>query len=117
MFCIVKLNSNLQKGTVVKYDTANNNWTTASTHGDLVGVISEDPNQDEETLEWWAKVTFAGMAFALADRAISDQGGELEITNGKVFVNNAVDGCGIIAPIARGQATRNANDLVLVHIR
>jgi len=117
MFCVVKLSGNLEVGTVVQYDTTENKWTTAISHQDTIGVISQPSHQDEENEEWWAQVTFAGVAFALADRDIPDQGGKLNVSNGKVFVDNASGGNGIIAPIARGQNSRVINDLVMVDIR
>ena len=117
MFCTVKINSNLAIGTVVQFDTTNQNWNTATNHQDTIGVISEAPSQDEETLAWWAKVIFAGTAHALADRAIPDQGGKLNVSNGKVFVDSSSTANGIVAPLTRGEATRTTDSLVLVDIR
>jgi hypothetical protein len=117
MFCTVKLNSNLDIGTVVQFNTTDQNWTTATNHQDTIGVISQAPVQDEETMIWWAKVIFAGTAFALADRAIPDQGGKLNVNNGKVFVDNSSNANGIVAPLTRGETTRAADSLVLVDIR
>ncbi len=117
MFCIVKLNENLEVGTVVQYDTGVNKWVTASSHQDTIGVVSQPSHQDEENQEWWAQVVFAGVAYALSDRDIPDQGGKLNVSNGKVFVDNTSGGNGIVAPIARGQISRVAGDLVMVDIR
>lgn len=117
MFCVVKLSESLEVGTVVQYDTSINKWTTASSHQDTIGVVSQPSHQDEENQEWWAQVTFAGVAFALAGSDIPDQGGKLNVSSGKVFVDNSSGGNGIIAPIARGQSARAANDLVMVDIR
>ena len=117
MFCIVKLSENLEVGTIVQYDTEENKWTVAISHQDTIGVVSQPSQQDEESQEWWAQVTFAGVAYALADRDIPDQGGKLNVSNGKVFVSGTTGGNGIIAPIARGQNSRAAGDLVMVDIR
>lgn len=116
MFCTVKINSNLAVGTVVQFNTTTQNWTIATNHQDTIGVISHPPHQDED-LNWWAKVTFAGTAHALADRAIPDQGGKLNVNNGKVFVDSSSTANGIIAPLTRGELTRTENSLVLVDIR
>ena len=116
MFCTVKLNSNLAVGTVVQFNTTDQSWNTATNHQDTIGVISEAPSQDDD-LNWWAKVTFSGTAFALADRAIPDQGGKLNVNDGKVFVDSSSTANGIIAPLTRGEATRMADSLVLVDIR
>ena len=117
MFCIVKLSESLEVGTVVQYDTSISKWTTAISHQDTIGVVNQPAQQDEENQEWWAQVVFAGVAYALADRDIPDQGGKLNVSNGKVFVDNVSGGNGIIGPIARGQSSRSTNNLVLVDIR
>lgn len=116
MFCTVKLNSELALGTVVQFDSANQSWGTATSHSDMIGVVQQAPKQDDDGI-WWAQVTFAGITHALASQAIPNEGGELNVSNGAVFVDNTADGCGIIAPLARGQETRNAGDLVMVHLR
>ena len=118
MFCTVELDSNLEIGTVVQFNATNQNWTIATNHQDTIGVVSEVPIQDESTLIWWGKVTFAGIAFALADRLIPNQGGKLNVNNGKVFVDSSSNANGIISPITRGQEEeRVANSLVMVDIR
>ena len=117
MFCIVKLSENLEVGTIVQYDAVNSVWATATNHNDLIGVINQSPQQSEGDQSWWAQVVFAGVTYALASQTIPDQGGELNVSNGKVFVDNTADSCGIVAPIARGQSTRNAGDLVMIHLR
>ena len=39
MFCTVKLNSNLDVGTVVQFNTIDQKWATATNHQDTIGVI------------------------------------------------------------------------------
>ena len=117
MFCTVQVNGNLPIGTVVQFNTENQTWDTASTAQDTIGVIRETPVQNEDDLTWWVRVVFAGVVEALADRNIPIQGGRLNVSNGKVFVDNVNGGNGIISPISRGQADRVANSLVLVDIR
>ena len=116
MFVNVKLASNLAVGTVVNYDTINQYWNSASDSSNMIGVIEKAPFQDED-LNWWAAVRFSGSTVALADRAIPDEGGKLCILNGRVFVDNSMTGCGIVAPKVTDQASRVANDLVMVNIR
>jgi len=116
MFVRVKLNENLAVGTVVNYDTVNGYWKTALNDNDMIGVIDRSPVQDENS-DWWAKVRFAGLTNALADRDIPDEGGELCVINGKVFVDNSMNGCGIIAPKPADLPSRVANQLVMVHLR
>lgn len=64
-----------------------------------------------------APVSFAGIAWALASRDIPDEGGELMVEDGKVYVDNNADGAGIICPLPHDQETRLAGSLVMVHIR
>jgi len=116
MFIKVKIASNLAVGTVVNYDSVNQNWNTASDSSSIIGVIERAPTQDDDS-NWWTNVRFSGSTVALADRAIPDEGGKLCILNGRVFVDNSMDGCGIIAPKVADQASRVANDLVMVNIR
>jgi len=116
MFVRVKLSENLAVGTVVSYDTTNAVWTTALNDNNMIGIIDRAPIQDDNAT-WWAQVRFAGLTNALADRSIPDEGGNLCVANGKVFVDNTMDGCGIIAPKPADFASRVANDLVMVHIR
>ena len=117
MFVKVKINDNLAVGTVVSFDSINNYWTTAANDSSMIGVIGRPPVQDEDSQEWSAAVYFAGTVNAIADRAIPDEGGNLCVINGKVYVDNAEQDCGIIAPNARGLAQRQANELVMVHLK
>lgn len=116
MFCTVKLNSEILVGTVVQFDASSQMWSVALNHNETIGVISEAASQDDEG-QWWARVTFAGISFAIADRAIPDQGGKLNVANGRVYVDNTTDTNGIVAPVSRGQTSRLVNDLVMVDIR
>jgi hypothetical protein len=116
MFVIVKLTGNHPIGSIVAYSSSDSAWALSSSISTPLGVI-ESVEQDEETLEYWGRVRFSGSTLALADRAIPDEGGEMTVLNGKVYVDNTADHCGIIAPLPRGQASRVADDLVMVHIR
>ena len=117
MFVKLQIDSNLPLGTVVSFDSTNNYWTTAANDSGLIGVIGRSPVQDEDSQIWSAAVYFAGTVNAIADRAIADEGGNLCVINGRVYVDNAESGCGIIAPNARGQEQRQANELVMVHLK
>ena len=117
MFVKLKLADNIPVGTVVSYDSINNQWNIASNDESMVGVVGRPATQEEETLEWTAAVYFAGTVSALADRALPNEGGNLCISNGKVYVDNTESGCGLIAPNARGLTQRQADDLVLIHLK
>lgn len=116
MFVKIQLSSNLPIGTVLEFDAANNVWNTALNNSNLFGIL-ETTEQDEDSL-WWGQVRFGNTTRALADRDIPDEGGFLSVVNGRVFVDNTTDNkCGVIAPLARGQATRTAGNLVMVYLR
>ena len=115
MFVKIKLQSNLSLGTIVRFDNINNFWSKDIISG-VFGVISSSPEQNSETLEWWAEVTFSGTVYAIADRAIPDEGGKIEIIDGKVYVDNNTQNNGIISPLPRGQNSRMAGDLVMINI-
>tara|TARA_R100000951_G_C2637365_1_gene179747 strand:- start:489 stop:839 length:351 start_codon:yes stop_codon:yes gene_type:complete len=116
MFVRVLLTANHEIGSVVSYSVVDNAWGLASGVNSPLGVI-EEVIQDEETQLYWGRCAFAGIAYALSNRAIPDQGGELAVLNGGVYVDNTTDHAGIIAPLPRGQETREAGQLVMVHIR
>lgn len=116
MFVKVKVSENLAVGSAVSFSSVVSAWVLAQDVSAPIGII-ESVQQDEETLEYYAKAVFAGIAWALADRAIPDEGGEMTVLNGKVYVDNTADHCGIIAPLPRNQDSRAADDLVMVHIR
>ena len=116
MFVKLQIDSNLAIGTVVSFDSTNNYWTTAANDSGVIGVIGRPSVQDEDSQTWSAAVYFAGTVNALADRAIPNEGGNLCISIGKIYVDNTESGCGIIAPNARGLAQRQAGDLVLIHL-
>lgn len=116
MFVAVKLSANHPIGSVVAYSSTAQAWDLALNVVSPLGVV-EVVSQDPDTLEWWGNVRLAGTAYALADRAIPDEGGEMTVNNGKVYVDNSADHAGIVAPLPRGQASRVENNLVMVHIR
>ena len=117
MFVKLKLNENLAIGTIVAYDSENKYWSAAPNDSEMFGVVGREPVQDTETLVWSAAVYFAGTVYAIADRPIPDQGGNLCVLNGRVFVDNSMTGCGIVAPKISGQTSKVAGDLIMVHLR
>ena len=117
MFCTVKLSEQLIRGDVVAWNEELSAFGLASTMSTPLGVLSEDSTLDDELNAYYAPVIFAGIAWAPSSRSIPDQGGEMQVENGKVYVDNSADGAGIIAPLPRGQASRNADTLVMTHIR
>ena len=117
MFVILKLTANHAVGSVVNFNESEQKWGLASSVTTPLGIV-ESVEHDEETDIFWGRVAFCGVTYAIADRAIPDQGGELAVLNGKVYVGTeATQACGIIAPLPRNQESRIADELVMVHIR
>lgn len=115
MFVTVKVSGPLNKGDVVAWNGSS--FGLATSLGTPLGVLSETATLDTESNLYYAPVIFAGIAWAISSRAIPDEGGELQVENGQVYVDNSADGAGIISPLPKGQSTRNAGELVMIHIR
>jgi hypothetical protein len=127
MFSVVKVQPHLVRGDVVAFDPSQGVFAPSSSLATPLGVLSEDAQEAQsfnvetqayEPLGYHvAPVSFAGVAFARCSRDVPDEGGELMVENGKVYVDNNADGAGIICPLPHDQSSRLAGDLVMVHIR
>jgi hypothetical protein len=127
MFSVVKVQPNLVRGAVVAFDPLQGVFTHSSSLATPLGVLSEDAqeaqsfNVETQTYEplgyYVAPVSFAGVAFARCSRDIPDEGGELMVENGQVYVDNDANGAGIVCPLPHDQESRKAGSLVMVHIR
>lgn len=117
MYSVVKTAPNLTAGTVVAFNAAEGVFIPTSSLATPLGVLQTDAYQDNQNGAWIAPVSFAGIAWALASRDIPDEGGELMVENGAVYVDNNADGAGIICPLPHDQSTRLAGSLVMVHVR
>ena len=115
MWVTVKVNSSVIVGECVAWDGSQ--YSHASSLATPLGVVIEAPTLDDDTSEYYAPVQFAGIAWAKASRDIPNEGGELMVESGGVYVDNNANGAGIIAPLPKGQSTRVSNDLVMIHIR
>lgn len=114
MFVLVQVHQSLVKGTVVSFDGSL--FNTAISSSSPMGVLNEDPVLNEDG-NYYAPVIFAGTCWAIASQDIPNEGGKLKVLNGKVYVDNTADECGIISPNPRGSNPRLQNDLVMIHIR
>jgi len=115
MFVTVKLTADLQIGTFVCHDS-NNTWRQA-TSSDIapLGVVRSTFTDDESVV--WGEVMLSGACLARSSASVPDQGGWLSVDDsGRAIVGPAED-CGLIAPLSRGQASRVADELILVFIR
>jgi hypothetical protein len=112
MYVVVK-SENLNVGTIVSYDSTAEIWRTSQDGSGVIGAITQI---EEDSGEYWSHVTFCGITFAIADQNIPDEGGQLRVSNGQVHSGVSTD-CGIISPLPRGQESRVAGELVMIHLR
>ena len=113
MFVKIKLDQSLPVGTVVQFHDGLSLWVAAPNIGTrMIGVLLEDAVQIDN--EWFAPACFSGMCEARADREIPASGGSLHVLNGRVYVDQTIDSCGVIAPLPQGQAAKQVDDLVLI---
>lgn len=127
MFSVVKVQPHLTTGSVVSFDPALGVFNLAESLATPLGVLQEDAQEamifNLETGEMdsqgyhVAPVSFAGVAFARCSRDIPNEGGELMVEDGAVYVDNNADGAGIICPLPHDQEPRLAGSLVMVHVR
>lgn len=116
MFVTLKLNENLQVGTIVCHDS-NNTWRQAlSTDIAPLGVI-EKVNTDDDG-NFWGRIRMAGSALARAGSAsMAAEGGWLAVDDSGRAIIGASEDCGLVAPRSQGQSAPAIDDLILVYIR
>lgn len=119
MWIKVKCNNNILKGDVLTHDTnTSNTWIKATSLNTPLGVALNDAApKGDSTTEYFVKMQIQGQVLAKASRDVSDSGGELNVENGAVYIDNTADHCGIIAPNFIDAAPRSAGDLVTIIIR
>ena len=117
MFSIVKVHQSILKGDVVSWNETDQMFVLATSQHAPLGVADSDSYTIDGITGNYAPIIFAGLAQAKASRDIPIEGGEMQIENGSVYVDNNANGNGIICPIPYDQTAKQAGDLVLVHIR
>lgn len=118
MFVKVKVNSSLNIGDVVSFDSASQSWVAASDLSVLVGILRTAPAQAEGDDFWTAEVVFSGVVYAKASRDIPADGGMMSVESGGVYVGTVSESCGAVAPVPYNvTAPRLAGHLVMVHLR
>lgn len=119
MYLKVYCSNDVQTGDVLHYNSTSQLWERANTIDHPVCVASENATlRNEETNQHAVKAVFAGAVFAKASRSIPVQGGELQVENGAVYVDNSANGPGIVCPqFIDNSDPRNAGDLVQVVVR
>jgi len=116
MFVRVKVSESVVKGNIVTYNSTLSKFDLASTMAKPLGVVIEDPFTSAEG-NLIAAVAFAGEGIAIASRDIPEEGGELNVENGMVYVDNAANGEGIVMPLPHDQTQKVAGDMVMIYIR
>jgi hypothetical protein len=116
MFLLVYCPSDIVQGDVLHYNTNTQLWERATGLSHPLCVARK--NAEERNEGFAVEAVFAGAVLAKASRSIPVEGGELQVENGAVYVDNAANGQGIICPqIIDNTDARNAGDLIQVVIR
>jgi len=117
MFLLIYCPADIVAGDVLHYNSNTQLWEKATglSHPLCVARRNAEPRGEEG---FAVEAVFAGAVLAKASRSIPIEGGELQVENGAVYVDNSANGQGIICPQFIDNSTdRNAGDLVQVVIR
>jgi hypothetical protein len=120
MYVTVKCNQNLTIGQVVAYSSSMNQWEMASSNSEEISVVKSMPvnNGTDESPEYVCKIIVSGPVRCFASRDIPNEGGQLNIENGKVFVDNSLtESAGFIVPKDINEADRVIDSSVVVILR
>ncbi len=120
MYVTVRCNESLQVGQVVAYSSSSNQWEVASSISEEISVVKSNPenNGTDENPDYVCKITVSGPAYCTASRDIPIQGGELNVENGKVFVDNSLtQSWGFIVPKDINEADRVTDSTIRVVLR
>tara|TARA_Y100000592_G_scaffold76799_1_gene120306 strand:+ start:3541 stop:3891 length:351 start_codon:yes stop_codon:yes gene_type:complete len=116
MFLKVYCPSDIVAGDVLYYNSTTQLWERANTIAHPVCVARTDAQVRGDGYE--VDAVFAGPVLAKASRSIPVSGGELQVENGGVYVDNNTNGQGIICPqFIDNSNPRNPGDLVQIVIR
>lgn len=118
MFITVKCLSSIRKGDVLTFNTISELWELATSFETPLGVASQDAfiDQDDNS-RYLVAMSVEGHVLAKASRNIPNQGGELNVENGAVYVDNDANHTGIICPNFLDAAQRQAGELITIVIR
>lgn len=120
MYVTVKCNQTLQQGNVVSYSETTNQWELANSISEEISVVKNSPvnNGTEENPEYVCKIIVTGVAYCFASRDIPIQGGQLNVENGKVYVDNTLtESAGFIVPKDINENDRVADSLIRIILR
>lgn len=120
MYVTVKCNQSLTVGQVVAYSSSTNQWEIASSLSEEISVVKSAPenNGTDENPEYVCKIIISGPTHCYASRNIPIQGGQLNVENGKVFVDNSLtESAGFVAPKDINENDRLVDSLVKIVLR
>ena len=116
MFLKVYCPQNIVVGDVLHFNSTSQKWERATGISHPLCVARS--NAEVRNEGYCVEAVFSGSVMAKASRAIPVEGGELQVENGGVYVDNDADGQGIICPqFIDNSDARNAGDLIQVVIR
>lgn len=115
MFVTVRINTDIQTGTLVCHDI-NNVWRVATSSDNApLGVI--EYTSTDEFGQTWGRVILAGPARVMCGAIPPAEGGWLACDDQGRAIVGTVEDCGLIAPQSQGQTEPAVGDLILVYIR
>lgn len=115
MWININSSTSFNRGDVVEYSGGSLSILTAPTTA-IYGVVGQVQTQEDGS--FMIRLHTAGDVEARASRDIPDDGGTLGLEVGGVYVDPApAIPRGIVSPVASGQSSRAAGDLVLIHLR
>jgi hypothetical protein len=120
MYVTVRCNKLLQVGQVVSYNLVSNQWDIANSLSEDISVVKSIPvnNGTDENPEYVCKIIVSGTTYCFSSRDIPIQGGQLNIENGKVFVDNSLtESAGFIVPKDINEPDRVNGSLIRVILR
>tara|TARA_Y100001973_G_C5195292_1_gene333830 strand:- start:924 stop:1277 length:354 start_codon:yes stop_codon:yes gene_type:complete len=117
MWISVKTNQGVVKGDVLSYNSASNLWTKANSLSTPLGVAKDSAQLSNDETYYCVKMQMQGQIEAKSSRLIPDEGGEMNVENGAVFVDNGANHAGIICPNFIDASQRQAGELVTIVIR
>ena len=118
MWVRVLTNSDIITGDVLSFDTSTQRWIKATSLVSPLGVARTNAElKTGSSTEYVTELVMQGQVLAKSSRDVPDEGGELNVEDGAVYVDNNADHEGIIAPNTLDSSARLAGDLVTVLIR
>lgn len=118
MWIRVLTSNDITIGDILSFDTLSQKWIKASTLASPLGVAKTNAIlKSDSTNEYVVEMIMQGQAIAKASRDIPNEGGELNVENGAVYVDNNANHEGIIVPNILDASLRLKDDLITIIIR